>query len=214
MSEKQFDFSIRMDKEDSIPEPESIDFSFRPDTKGPKSIAVIMLLSGLLLLVLAYGDFQLSQMKDLSQEEIDLVLETPNNDIDTDISAEDYQKFHDGARDGYLLRAIGLAVSGILLVIGSPFLFKLNKKGAYLGIEGALVGLVLGVLGSMLVNDAAGEYLSGPLILTYKIMMYLCGICMLICGALTSLPLLNARARMALNGGGKVKLLSPDLESE
>jgi hypothetical protein len=38
---------------------------------------------------------------------------------------------------------------------------------------------------------------------------------MLACGALTSLPLLNARARMALNGDSKVKFVgNQDLESE
>jgi hypothetical protein len=215
MTEKQFDFSIRMDNEDSIPNSEPIDFSVRPDTKGPKTVAILMFLGGLLLVVLAYGDFQLSQLSDLSQQEIDMILETPNNDVETEITTEDYQDFHDAARNGYLLRSVGLLVSGVLLIIGAPILFKLNKKGAHLGLLGATIGLTIGIAGSMLVNDAAGQYLSGPLILTYKILMYLCGVCMFICGALTSLPLLNARARMALNGSNKVRISSiAELESE
>ena len=215
MSEKQFDFSIRMDKEDSVPEEEDFDFSIKPDTKGPKTVAVLMLLGGILLLLLAYGDFQLSQKEDLTQAEIDIVLETPNSNVDTEITTEDYQKFHDSARQGYLIRAAGLAISGLLIVIGSPYLFMLNKKGALLGIEGAAIGLVTGVLGSVLINNSAEQYLSGALLLTYRILMYLCGVCMLVCGALTSLPLLNARARMALNGSHKVKLTTnQDTESE
>ena len=215
VSEKQFDFSIRMDKEDSVPLQEDINFSIKPDTKGPKTVAVLMLLGGLLLLLLAYGDFQLSQKEDLTQGEIDIVLETPNSDIDTEISTEDYQKFHDSARQGYLIRAAGLAISGALIVVGSPFLFRLNKKGALLGLEGAIIGLVTGVLGSVLINDSAELYLSGPLLLTYRILTYLCGICMVVCGALTSLPLLNARARMALDGANKVKLSgNQNVESE
>ncbi len=206
MSEKQFDFSIRMDKENSTPELEPFDIMVTPDTKGPKSVAVLMFFGGLLLILLAFGDFQLSQQDDLTDEEIDIILETPNADLDTDISNDDYQKFHDSARQGYLIRAAGLAISGSLIVLGAPFLYSLNKKGAYLGIEGAAIGLVTGVLGSVMINDAAVEYLSGPLLLTYKLLTYSCGICMLICGAMTSLPLVNARARMALNGKHKVKM--------
>ena len=213
MSEKQFDFSIRMDKENSTPEFEPFDITVTPDTKGPKSVAILMFFGGLLLILLAFGDFQLSQQEDLSDEEIEIILETPNADLDTDISNDDYQKFHDSARQGYLIRAAGLAISGSLIVLGAPFLYSLNKKGAYLGIEGAAIGLVTGVLGSMMINDAAVEYLSGPLLLTYKLLTYSCGICMLICGAMTSLPLINARARMALNGKHKVKIKA-DSEGE
>tara|TARA_B100001769_G_C21898017_1_gene484996 strand:- start:98 stop:742 length:645 start_codon:yes stop_codon:yes gene_type:complete len=213
MSEKQFDFSIRMDKENSTPESEPFDMTVKPDTKGPKSVAVLMFFGGLVLILLAFGDFQLSQLEDLSDEEIDLILETPNSDIDTEITNEEYQEFHDSARQGYLIRAAGLAISGSLIVIGAPFLYSLNKKGAYLGIEGAAIGLVTGVIGSMLINDAADQFLSGPLLLTYELLTYSCGICMLICGALTSLPLVNARARMALNGNKKVRIKT-DSESE
>lgn len=215
MSDKQFDFSIRMDKENSVPEDVRLDLSIKADTKGPKTVAVLMLMGGIMLLLLAYGDFQLSQKGDLSQEEIDIILETPNSDIDTEITNEDYQKFHDSARQGYLIRAAGLAIAGILIVIGSPYLFMLNKKGAFLGIEGAAIGFVTGVMGSIMIHNSAEEFLSGPLLLTYQILMYLCGVCMLVCGALTSLPLLNARARMALNGDSKVKFVgNQDLESE
>ncbi|MDP6333503.1 MAG: hypothetical protein QF479_02595 [Candidatus Poseidoniaceae archaeon] len=215
MSDKQFDFSIRMDKENSVPQEERLDFAIKADTKGPKTVAVLMLIGGIILLLLAYGDFQLSQKEDLTQEEVEIILETPNSDIDTEITAEDYQKFHDSAKQGYLIRAAGLAISGVLIVIGSPYLFMLNKKGALLGIEGAAIGLITGVMGSIIINNSAEQYLSGPLLLTYRILMYLCGVCMLVCGALTSLPLLNARARMALNGGGKVKLVKHGvLESE
>ena len=213
MSEKQFDFSIRMDKENSTPELEPFDITVTPDTKGPKSVAILMFFGGLLLILLAFGDFQLSQQEDLTDEEIEIILETPNADLDTDISNDDYQKFHDSARQGYLIRAAGLAISGSLIVLGAPFLYSLNKKGAYLGIEGAAIGLVTGVLGSMMINDAAVEHLSGPLLLTYKLLTYSCGICMLICGAMTSLPLVNARARMALNGKHKVKIKT-DSEGE
>ena len=46
MSEKQFDFSIRMDKENSTPELEPFDITVTPDTKGPKSVAILMFFGG------------------------------------------------------------------------------------------------------------------------------------------------------------------------
>ena len=81
MSEKQFDFSIRMDKENSTPELEPFDITVTPDTKGPKSVAILMFFGGLLLILLAFGDFQLSQQEDLTDEEIEIILETPNADL-------------------------------------------------------------------------------------------------------------------------------------
>ena len=122
MSEKQFDFSIRMDKENSTPELEPFDITVTPDTKGPKSVAILMF-SEVYLILLAFGDFQLSQQEDLTDEEIEIILETPNADLDTDISNDDYQKFHDSARQGYLIRAAGLAISGSLIVLGAFALF-------------------------------------------------------------------------------------------
>ena len=172
MNDKQFDFSIRMDKENSVPDDVRLDLSIKPDTKGPKTVAILMLLGGIMLLLLAYGDFQLSQKDDLTEAEIDLVLETPNSNVDTEITNEEYQNFHDSARQGYLIRAAGLAIAGSLIVIGSPFLFMLNKKGALLGIEGAGIGFFTGIMGSILINNSAEEYLSGPLLLTYRILMF------------------------------------------
>ena len=58
----------------------------------------------------------------------------------------------------------------------------------------------------MMINDAAVEYLSGPLLLTYKLLTYSCSICMLICGAMTSLPLVNARAKNGIVRKHKVKI--------
>jgi len=50
--------------------------------------------------------------------------------------------------------------------------------------------------------------LTGPLLLTYEISTYFCGVCMVTCLSLAALPLLNARARLALYSNPKVVLVS------
>ena len=46
---------------------------------------------------------------------------------------------------------------------------------------------------------ASDDNLDGALLLTYEIFTYLCGTCMFLCGAFSALPLINARARAALD---------------
>ena len=120
-SEVDLGFSMRMD--DSQPESEipAHIFTIRPDTKGPKSIGVLLVLSALLLFGLAYGDISLHQAEDLSDEEVELILSTPNSQGDgtEDLSVEQYQKFHDAARDsgGYAVRGYGLGLAGVMVLV-------------------------------------------------------------------------------------------------
>jgi hypothetical protein len=61
-----------------------------------------------------------------------------------------------------------------------------------------LVGLTGGIVGSVIINNAAQEHLGEAMKLTYEIWVYLCGVSMGLCLAVAALPLLNARARLAL----------------
>ena len=72
-------FSMRMEDEDSVPTPPIDMFAIRPDTKGPKSVAVLIMLGALLLAFQAYGDYQLHSATDLSDEEVNALLTTPNS---------------------------------------------------------------------------------------------------------------------------------------
>ena len=204
--------SIMVGKEDSIPkEPQypSDILSVRADKKGPKTVAILLMVGAILIAIQAYGDWQLDSAQDLSEAEVEEILETLNSQSEVELSVDDYQSFHDAARDsgGYLLRAIGLGIAAILIFIGSPLLFKLNPVGAKLSIAGATVGFLGGVAGSYQLNQAAIETLHGQLSLTYEIMMYLCGVCMAACIALAVMPLFNVAARMALYGEDKVFLV-------
>ena len=187
--------TVSDDEWDSIP--------IKPDRRGPKTIAILLFFGGLLILFQAYTDYQSHNLADISDAEVDRLLETPNSQSDNPITNEQYQQFHDDARDSgaYLIRAIGLAVSGSLVVFGSINLYRLYSSGPKIATTGAVIGFVSGLYGSHLVRLASDDNLSGALLLTYEIFVYLCGTCMFLCGAFSALPLINARAKAALRDG-------------
>ena len=202
MSEKKFDFSIIMDEnETSTPSDIWGDIPIKPDRKGPKTIAVMIFIGGLLILFQAYSDFTANRLEDVPDSEVERLLETPNSQSETPITPEQYQQFHDDARDsgGYLIRSIGLFISGSLVLFGSVNLFRLLSFGPKIATLGAGIGFVSGLYGSHLIRVASDDNLGGALLLTYEIFTYLCGTCMFLCGAFSALPLINARARAALD---------------
>ena len=202
MSEKKFDFSIIMDEnETSTPSDIWGDIPIKPDRKGPKTIAVMIFIGGLLILFQAYSDFTANGLEDVPDSEVERLLETPNSQSETPITPEQYQQFHDDARDsgGYFIRSIGLFISGSLVLFGSVNLFRLLSSGPKIATLGSGIGFVSGLYGSHLIRVASDDNLGGALLLTYEIFTYLCGTCMFLCGAFSALPLINARARAALD---------------
>ena len=202
MSEKKFDFSIIMDEEEtSVPSDIWGDIPIKPDRRGPKTIAIMIFIGGLLILFQAYSDFTANSLQDIPESEVERLLETPNSQSETPITPEQYQQFHDDARDsgGYLIRSIGLLISGALVLFGSVNLFRLLSSGPKIATLGAGIGFVSGLYGSHLIRVASDDNLGGALLLTYEIFTYLCGTCMFLCGAFSALPLINARARAALD---------------
>ena len=203
-------FSMRMDEEQPHSEIPPHVFTIRPDSKGPKTVGVLLILGALLLFFQAYGDLSLHYAEDLSGEEVDLLLSTPNSQGDgtEDVSVEQYQTFHDAAREsgGYAVRGYGLGIASLMLFVGGGMLLFLKGSGAKLALGGAGVGITSGITGSLFVKGAADAHLVGVLLLTYEITAYFCGVCMFMCGGIAALPLLNARARLALYPENKVYL--------
>ena len=212
---EELGISIMMGKEDSIPKgaqfPSDI-LAVRADKKGPKTVAILLMIGAVLIAIQAYGDWQQDSAQDLSDSEVEDILKTLNAQGGEQLSVDDYQTFHDTAREsgGFLIRAIGLGLAAILIMIGAPLLFKLNPLGAKLSIAGATIGFVGGVVGSYQLNQAAIETMHGPMSMTYELMMYLCGVCMAVCIALAVMPLFNVAARMALYGEDKVFLVQEE----
>ena len=93
----------------------------RPDTKGPKNLAILLFMSAFLVLFMAWQDWQLHG-EGLSVNQIEVFLETPNSQPGDPTTVEQYQEFEDSIRDanGYLIRSISLFIAAGCLLIGAP----------------------------------------------------------------------------------------------
>ena len=171
----------------------------RPDRKGPKNIAILLFISAFLVAGMGYQDWQLHH-NGLNDSQIEVFLTTPNSQEGEPTSVEDYRDFESSVQEenGYFIRAVALLSTAACLLVGSVFLHRLQRRGAILCVAGAVSGLVGGVAGSIIINQNAQEYLGEAMKLTYEIWVYLCGTIMGLCLAVAALPLLNARARLAL----------------
>jgi hypothetical protein len=192
------DFSIRMKNEEGLAPPAAL-FAPRPDRKGPKTIAILLILGALTMGWTSYGYIQLSFADDISQNELDEIL-TAIRDSGENVTDEEYQGFHDDARDGgaYALRGWSVMVGSILIVLGGVLLFKLNINGPKFALLGSGIAAIGGVYSYWMTYQLSEDMLPPALILVEKIFAYLCGFCMVICGCMAALPLFNASARMAL----------------
>ena len=173
--------------------------TIRPDEKGPRNIAILLFLSSLIVAGMGWQDLQLHQ-EGLTDEQIEVFLKTPNNQEGEPTSVEQYRDFetHVQEENGYIIRGASLFLAAACLLVGAPLLYRLKRLGAQLCVGGATIGLVGGIWGSFIINEAASTHLGDALKLTYEIWIYLCGASMGLCLAVAGLPLLNARARLAL----------------
>ena len=68
-------------------------FAIRPDRKGPKTVAVLLLLGALFFAILAYTDLTNANSEELSQAQIETLINVPNQQGEN-LSVEQYQDFH------------------------------------------------------------------------------------------------------------------------
>lgn len=189
-------------------------FAIRPDRKGPKTVAVLLLLGALFFAILAYTDITNANSEELSQAQIETLINVPNQQGEN-LSIEQYQAFHKeiNESDGYKIRGTALGIGSILIFTGSILLFSMKPVGGKLAISGAGISFIGGVYGCMIIYDAAKEHLlESMLVQTHEITGYLCGVCTFLCGALALLPLINARAKLAFNEANSVKLIQDESE--
>lgn len=194
------EFSIRMKEEDGLAPPASL-FAPRPDKKGPKTIAILLIIGSLLMGATAIGDFQSSQADDLPQEELDRLLTNVRTSNGENITDAEYQDYHDEVRDSgaYTIRGGSVMVGAILILVGGIMLFRLKSMGPKLVIAGSIIAALGGGYANLEIHSLSEEMLPPSLILANKILGYLCGFCMVICGSLAILPLFNSSARAALD---------------
>ena len=188
-------------------------FDVRPDRSGPRNLAVLLMLGALVVLWMGYADLQAHRIG-LSDDQVTTLIATPNAQGGEPTSIEDFRTFESNARDqgAFLTRAVALLTSGGMVLVGGALLFRLRRLGAYLCTAGAAIGLLGGVVGSIMIRGTAQDHLGDALAFTYEAWVYLCGAMMGLCLAMAALPLLNVRARMALEPV-RVEPRSPD-ESE
>ena len=193
--------SIRMKDDEGLAPPAFL-FAPRPDKKGPKTIAVLLVMGSILMILVGWGDFQNSRAADFPDADLDAILENYNNQ-EINITAEEYQEYHDELREdgAYSVRGYSLMIGGVLVLVGGIMLFRLNKTGVKLSLAGSIIGLVGGFVGTWMMTQVSSEMLPKEVTTVTELMSYLCGVCMLVCVALAALPLLNASARAALNQG-------------
>ena len=122
------EFSIRMNEEEGLAPPASL-FAPRPDKKGPKTIAILLIIGSLLMGATAIGDFQSSQADDLPQEELDRLLTNVRTSNGENITDAEYQDYHDEVRDSgaYTIRGGSVMVGAMLILVGGIMLFRLRS---------------------------------------------------------------------------------------
>lgn len=189
-------------------------FAVRPDRKGPKTVAILLLLGGIFFAILGYADLSNHGSEALSDSQIETLINVPNQQGEN-LSIEQFQEFHKGVNEenGYLIRGASLGLGGILVLVGSVLLYLMKPLGGKLALAGSTIALVGGIFGNVIIHDAAKEHLQeSMLIQTYEITGYLCGVCTFLCGALALLPLINARARLAFDEANTVELIQDESE--
>jgi len=203
------DLSIRIDGNKGLAPPVDL-FAVRPDRKGPKTVAILLILGSLTMIVAAYGDLSLANTEDLTQAELDALLTNVREANKQNVTDEQYQEFHDEARESgaYSIRGWSVMIGGLAIGIGGFFLFKLNSVGVKYAISGATIAAIGGIYANYLIYNISLDMLPEALILANKISGYLCGICMVICVATSALPVVNASARAALDQ--KVELVNEE----
>ena len=189
-------------------------FAVRPDRKGPKTVAILLLIGGIFFAILGYADLSNHGSEALSDSQIETLINVPNQQGEN-LSIEQFQEFHKGVNEenGYLIRGASLGLGGILVLVGSVLLYLMKPLGGKLALAGSTIALVGGIFGNVIIHDAAKEHLQeSMLIQTYEITGYLCGVCTFLCGALALLPLINARARLAFDEANTVELIQDESE--
>ena len=151
------------------------------------------------MILIGWGDVQNSMADDFPEADLDPILENYENQK-LNITADDYQEYHDEVRDSgaYSVRGYSLLVGGLLVLSGGFMLFRLNILGVKLSILGSVVGLIGGFSGTWMMVGVSEDILPEGVTEITRLMSYMCGLCMSICVAMALLPLLNSSARMAL----------------
>jgi len=188
-------------------------FAIRPDHKGPKTVGILLIVLSIFLGFVAKADLDLANTEEVSDAYMEQILETPNQQGDN-VSFEQYQSYHQeiNNNNGYHIRGISLAIGSATGILGGILLYRMKPIGGKLALSGALIAFVGGIIGNMVFYDAANQHLNGTIRDNAEYFGYACGICTFFVAALSLLPLINARARLAFDEANKLELVHEESE--
>ncbi len=188
-------------------------FTIRPDHKGPKTVAILLILCSFFFALVAKADLDLANQEEVSDEFMAEILETPNQQGDN-ISFDAYQSYHKEVNEnnGYFIRGVSLGLGSVAGFVGGILLFRMKPIGSKIALSGALISFFGGIVGNMAFHDAAQKHLNGTIQDTAEYFGYVCGICTFFFAALALLPLINARARLAFQEANTVVLVHDESE--
>ena len=171
----------------------------RPDRSGPRNVAIILMIGAVLLGLTGVDALRQGMMDDLPLEQVETTIKTPNLSGD-EVTVEQYEAFHDLARQNgaYALRGWSLTVGMSMVLVGAAGLFRLQLWGPRLASVGALVATVGSTVAGFRFHEAAQATMQGLLVDTQWHVTLACGASSGLCVAIAALPLLNVRARLAL----------------
>jgi hypothetical protein len=188
-------------------------FAIRPDRKGVKTVAVLLIFFSIFLAFVAKADLDLAGTDEVSDAYMEKILETPNQQGDN-VSFEEYQSYHKEINDnnGYLIRGVSLAIGSAAGIIGGALIYRMKPLGSKLALSGAVISFVGGIIGNMIFYDAAELHLRGTIQDNAEYFGYACGVCTFFVATLALLPLINARAKLAFIEANSVQLVQEESE--
>ncbi len=141
-------------------------FAIRPDRKGVKTVAVLLIFFSIFLAFVAKADLDLAGTDEVSDAYMEKILETPNQQGDN-VSFEEYQSYHKEINDnnGYLIRGVSLAIGSAAGIIGGALIYRMKPLGSKLALSGAVISFVGGIIGNMIFYDAAELHLRGTILI-------------------------------------------------
>ena len=187
-------------------------YDVRPDKKGPRNIGVVLIIGGIILLLYSISNFSLHS-SGMTEEEAQTLLKNSNRQSNENTTLDQYREFESLSQNegSFLYKAVGLFIAGISSIIGGILLRQLNSNGPYIAIGGVGLGGCAVFFSSIQLYQSSQQFLNDSLQLTYMSALYLWTVSLGLCFALSALPAINFRSRLAMNPS--VKVHSGDEES-
>ena len=168
----------------------------QPNSTIPVTIGLLLILFGLLIAFEGYAQLEYQGAANMDESYAEDIVDAINQNPDSNITVEDYQDFHDDLRHNYYYFAYawGGMIGGILLFAGGVQLMRKQRIGVNLALGGNGILLITAIY---LGTQSSGY---GIMSFSYQLTAGVCGICSMMCGLISALPILHKAGKAALEG--------------